>query len=137
MCHHCGPGDTPSPHLDLFPTPSAVHWEVIASGGHQGALVSEAEGPYGRGRMHCGCRLKGSSRMKVRGDPSNGRSRAPKMRDKKGSAGRGPRAVVPLSPVPSQAFTVRQRPLPVTYQWGLIVHVHHGVLQRRKPKQTA
>lgn len=46
-----------------------------------------------------------------------------------------PRAGVPLSTGTSQACTLKQRPLPATYQWGLVVHVNHGVLQRRKPKQ--
>lgn len=76
--------------------------------------------------------------MEVRGDPSNGRSQAPEVRGKKGTDGQaGALGLgVPLSPMPSQAFALRQNLLPVTYQRGLIVHVHHGVLQRRKPKQT-
>lgn len=67
-----------------------------------------------------------------------GEVRLPEVRGKKGMDGQagGLGLGVPLSPLPSQAFALRQNPLPVTYQRGLIVHVHHGVLQRRKPKQT-
>lgn len=90
-----------------------------------------------RGWGDCGCRSSESSGKGPRGGQRRENRLAPKARGRREAMSRprawswGPAAHEHLPGLPS-----KQRPLPVTYQWGLVIHVHHGVLQRRKPKQS-
>ena len=126
----------PTSLLGLFPTPRCPFraLEIIAAGGPGELLTGSHLGAPWPRKAALRVQLKCELREGACGDQSEGERRAPKVRGRKGEMGR-PGAGVPLTARPSQAFPLRQGPLPVTYQRGRVIHVNHGVLQRRKPKQ--
>lgn len=127
----------PTSLLGLFPTPRGPFrgLEILALGGPGDLLTGSDLGALWPRKAALRVQLKCELREGACGDQSEGERCAPEVRGRKEEMDRPGARVPPLTARPSQAFPLRQRPLAVTYQRGLVIHVNHGVLQRRKPKQ--